>query len=192
MKRTACISIHSRAIRSRWSGSAPRSRASATSLRICTSSAACSAKPSVPRSCRSVVIATCQPPPTSPRRFSAGTRTPVKKISLNSASPVICRSGRTSTPGRVHVDDQVREPGVARRLGVAAREEDAEVGEVRERRPHLLAVRRRSARRRASRSCARRRDRSRRPAPRSPGTRSPRRRGAARGSAPSAPRCRAR
>ena len=58
-----------------------------------------SAKPSVPRSCSSVVIATCQPPPTSPTTFSSGTSTPVKKISLNSASPVIWRSGRTSTPG---------------------------------------------------------------------------------------------
>ena len=43
-------------------------------------------------------------------------------------------------PGRVHVDDQVREPRVPLRLGVAAREQDAEVGEVRERRPDLLAV----------------------------------------------------
>ena len=41
---------------------------------------------------------------------------------------------------RMHVDDEVREPCVARRLRVGAREEDAEVGEVRERRPHLLAV----------------------------------------------------
>jgi hypothetical protein len=46
-----------------------------------------------------VVIATCQPLPTSPRRFSAETWTSLKKISLNSDSPVICRSGRTSTPG---------------------------------------------------------------------------------------------
>ena len=58
-----------------------------------------SAKPSVPRSCSSVVIATCQPPPISPTAFSTGTSTSLKKISLNSASPVICRSGRTSTPG---------------------------------------------------------------------------------------------
>ena len=57
------------------------------------------AKPSVPRSWSSVVIATCQPPPTSPTTFSTGTSTPEKKISLNSASPVIWRSGRTSTPG---------------------------------------------------------------------------------------------
>ena len=42
--------------------------------------------------------------------------------------------------GRVHVDDEVRQVPVARRLGVALRDEDAEVGDVRERRPHLLAV----------------------------------------------------
>ena len=70
-----------------------------TSLFTATSSAAVSAKPSVPRSCSSVVIATCQPWPSSPSRLPAGTSTSVKKISLNSASPVICRSGLTSTPG---------------------------------------------------------------------------------------------
>ncbi len=42
--------------------------------------------------------------------------------------------------GRVHVDDEVREVPVARPLGVALRDEDAEVGDVRERRPDLLAV----------------------------------------------------
>ena len=41
---------------------------------------------------------------------------------------------------RVHVDDEVRQPRVARRLGIGAREQDAEVGDVRERRPDLLAV----------------------------------------------------
>ena len=76
-----------------------RSFASAISLRTATSSVAESAKPSVPRSCSSVVIATCQPSPTPPRMFSFGTWTSVKKISLNSGWPVICTSGRTSTPG---------------------------------------------------------------------------------------------
>ena len=133
-----------RSTRARSRRAAPASRRGPSRARpasgSATSSPAVSAKPSVPRSCRSVVIATCQPPPISPRTFSSGTSTPVKKISLNSASPVIWRSGRTSTPGRVHVDDQVREPGVALALRVAARDEDAVVGDVRERRPHLLAV----------------------------------------------------
>ena len=44
-------------------------------------------------------MATSQPPPISPMTFSTGTSTPLRKISLNSGSPVICVSGRTSTPG---------------------------------------------------------------------------------------------
>ncbi len=190
VNRSACSSIHSRAMRSRWSGVAPRSLARATSLRTEISSAAWSAKPSVPRSCSSVVIATCQPPPISPSTFSCGTSTSVKKISLNSDSPVIWRSGRTSTPGRLHVDDQVGEPVVALRVGVAAGEEDAEVGDVRERRPDLLAVDDEVAVLERARSCGRPRGRSPRPAPRSPGTRSPRRSGSSPGAAASAPRCR--
>ena len=42
--------------------------------------------------------------------------------------------------GRVHVDDQVGEAGVALRVGVGAGEEDAEVRDVRVRRPDLLPV----------------------------------------------------
>ena len=44
-------------------------------------------------------MATVQPSPGSPSIESRGTRTSVKKISLNSGSPVTWRSGRTSTPG---------------------------------------------------------------------------------------------
>ena len=47
----------------------------------------------------SVVIATCQPSPSSPTRIESGMRTSSMNTSLNSASPVICTSGRTSTPG---------------------------------------------------------------------------------------------
>ena len=53
------------------------------------------------RSFISVAVATCQPSPTSPSRWSSGIRTSVRNTSLNSASPVIWRSGRTSTPGAV-------------------------------------------------------------------------------------------
>ena len=53
------------------------------------------------RSFDNVVIATRQPSPTSPMRSASGTRTSVRYTSLNSACPVICRSGRTSTPGAV-------------------------------------------------------------------------------------------
>ena len=41
---------------------------------------------------------------------------------------------------RVHVDDQVREAGVPLRVRVGSRDEDAEVGDVRVRRPDLLPV----------------------------------------------------
>ena len=46
-------------------------------------------------------LATRQPSPSSPRRSASGMCTSVRKTSLNSASPVIWRSGRTSTPGAV-------------------------------------------------------------------------------------------
>ena len=55
--------------------------------------------PMATRSLLRVVWATRQPSPTSPRRRSSGMRTSVRNTSLNSASPVIWRSGRTSTPG---------------------------------------------------------------------------------------------
>ncbi len=51
------------------------------------------------RSFISVVTATRHPSPSPPMRDESGTRTSVKKTSLNSASPVIWKSGRTSTPG---------------------------------------------------------------------------------------------
>ncbi|HEV8566863.1 MAG TPA: hypothetical protein VGQ92_07155 [Actinoplanes sp.] len=57
--------------------------------------------PIATRSFISVVRATRQPSPTSPRRRESCSRTSVRNTSLNSASPVICRSGRTSTPGAV-------------------------------------------------------------------------------------------
>ena len=51
------------------------------------------------RSFISVVTATRHPSPSFPRRAVSGIRASVKKTSLNSASPVIWKSGRTSTPG---------------------------------------------------------------------------------------------
>ena len=67
-------------------------------------------------------------------------RTSVKYTSLNSASPVICRSGRTSTPGRVHVDDEGGEAGVLDRFGVGAHDQQAEARQMGQGRPHLLSV----------------------------------------------------
>ena len=54
--------------------------------------------PRATRSFINVVTATAQPLPTSPNTRSWGIRTSVRKISLNSASPVIWCRGRTSTP----------------------------------------------------------------------------------------------
>jgi hypothetical protein len=51
------------------------------------------------RSSINVPMAILQPSSTSPIRHWSGMTTSVKKTSLNSASPVICRSGLTSTPG---------------------------------------------------------------------------------------------
>src|SRR5579883_1582495 len=56
--------------------------------------------PSAPRrSCINVVVATAQPLPTSPTKFSGGTSASVKNTWLNDAYPFIWRRGRTSTPG---------------------------------------------------------------------------------------------
>jgi hypothetical protein len=44
-------------------------------------------------------LATDQPSSTVPTTFAFGVRASVKKTSLNSASPVISRIGRTSMPG---------------------------------------------------------------------------------------------
>ena len=46
----------------------------------------------------SVARATVQPPLTGPTTSSSGTKTSLKKTSLNSDWPVTIRSGRTSTP----------------------------------------------------------------------------------------------
>ena len=55
--------------------------------------------PSATRSLFSVAVETAQPWPTSPIRSASPMTTSVRNTSLNSASPVACRSGLTSTPG---------------------------------------------------------------------------------------------
>ena len=74
-------------------------RASSSVAPVAISNRAWSPNPSASRSYMRVVIPTCQPWPSVPRMFSAGTRTFSKNTSLNSASPVIWRSGRTVMPG---------------------------------------------------------------------------------------------
>ena len=72
-----------------------------------------------------VVMAMRHPSPSPPRRSTSGMRASVKNTSLNSASPVIWCSGRTSTPGRVHVDQEAGDALVLGDLGVGAGEEQA-------------------------------------------------------------------
>ena len=59
---------------------------------------------------------------------------------MKCAAPVIWRSGRTSTPSRAHVEQEERDAPVLRRVRIGAGEQQAEVGVVRTRRPHLLPV----------------------------------------------------
>ena len=75
----------------------------------------------------------------APTSWSSGTNTSSRNTSLNSASPVICTSGRTSMPGRRHVDDEVGDALVLGHVGVGAGQADAPARELRVRRPHLLA-----------------------------------------------------
>ena len=77
---------------------APVSRARSISSRSAICTLTCSANASPARSCISVVIATDQPLFSPPTMFSSGIRASSMNSSLNSASPVIWRSGRVSTP----------------------------------------------------------------------------------------------
>ncbi len=92
------------------------------------------------RSFISVVMATRQPAPTASRRWLSGMRTSVKKTSLNSASPVIWRRGRTSTPGACMSTMKYVMPRCFGDIGVGARHEQSPTGGMGQRRPHLLAV----------------------------------------------------
>ena len=99
--------------------------------------------PPVPRPARSfmsVVLATAQPLLRSPMMAASDTRASVRKTSLNSAWPVISRSGRTSTPGWcMSIANQVM-PWCLGSSGVGAGDQHAEVGDLAARRPHLLTV----------------------------------------------------
>ena len=87
----------------------------------------------------SVVSATFQPLPTPPTTFSSGIRASSMKSSLNSASPVICRSGRTWTSAcSMSIRKYVR-PLCLARVRVGAGDEHAPLGVLGARRPDLLA-----------------------------------------------------
>ena len=67
-------------------------------------------------------------------------RTSVKKTSLNSASPVIWKSGRTSTPGACMSTRKAVIPLCLGTSGLVRATMQPERGDVGQRRPHLLAV----------------------------------------------------
>ena len=91
------------------------------------------------RSLASVVRAHAHPSVGPPTRQSSGTNTSTSEISLNMAMPVSSRSGRTSMPGRRHVDEEAADAVVAGRVGIGAGQADGPVGPVGHRRPDLLA-----------------------------------------------------
>ena len=78
------------------------------------------------------------PGPRCPTTCSAGTKTSVRKTSLNSASPVIWTSGPHVDPGVGHVDDQRGDALLrARRIRLGAGQAQAPGGELRVRSPDL-------------------------------------------------------
>ncbi len=87
----------------------------------------------------SVVSATFQPLPTPPTTFASGIRASSMNSSLNSASPVIWRSGRTCTAVLLHVHQEVGQALVLGHVGVGARDEHAPLGVLGAAGPHLLA-----------------------------------------------------
>ena len=82
---------------------------------------------------------TSTPPSGHPTRQSSGTNTSTSEISLNMAMPVSSRSGRTSMPGRRHVDQEAPDAVVAGCVGIGAGQADRPVGPVGHRGPDLLA-----------------------------------------------------
>ena len=98
------------------------------------------APPMETRSFISVVTATRQPSPSSPRRAESGIRTSVKKTSLNSASPVIWKSGRTSTPGAFMSTRNAVIPLCLGDVGIRPGHDEPERRDVGQRGPDLLPV----------------------------------------------------
>ena len=92
------------------------------------------------RSLASVVRASFQPSSSSPTRQSSRDEHVVEEDLVEQRLPGRSRrSGRTSMPGALHVDEEVGDALVLRRVGVGAGEADALVGALGDRVPHLLA-----------------------------------------------------
>ena len=93
-----------------------------------------------PRSFDRVEPATRQPSPGAPTSWSSGTNTSSSSTSLNSASPVSCTSGWTSTPGACMSTTKNDRPLCLGAVGVAAGQAHPPVGELRVRGPDLAPV----------------------------------------------------
>ena len=92
------------------------------------------------RSKSSVVVPTYQPRFSSPMRLRAGTRTSSKKTSLKTWPFAMLIERPDGDAGRLHVEQQVADAAVLRRVRVRAGEHEHPVGEVGAGGPDLLAV----------------------------------------------------
>ena len=90
------------------------------------------------RSKSRVDIAAYHPRFTSPMTFSLGTRTLSRNISLNRWWPVRSVIPRTSTPGSLHVDEEIGDAAVLGGVGVRTGEEVTPVRHVGAAGPYLL------------------------------------------------------
>src|SRR6058998_2863948 len=140
------VSIQSWAIFCRITGSLVRTRPSfsmrrASSMRPSSAmrSRTWSPNPSARRSYISVVSPTCQPLLRPPRISDSWTRTLSKKTSeLGIARDLLERLHRHA--GQAHVEQEVRDALVPRRVGIGPRQQHHAIGDVGQRRPHLLPV----------------------------------------------------
>src|SRR5581483_7816688 len=140
VSRLTSASTHSFISRSRWTGSVrPVRFQTSTATAMAPLPRLARPPPIDTRSFISVVIETRQPSPSPPRRRSSGRRTSLRYTSWNSASPVICRSGRTSTPSACMSQMKYVRPGCFGTSG-SVRVTRKPAGDVGQRRPDLLPV----------------------------------------------------
>ena len=116
-----------------------RARASAKTWSSSRSKPTCCASVDTPRSKPSSAIATRQPSPTSPTTRSAPVRGAVEEDLVELAAAGDLHDRADLDTGLVHRHEQERQPGVASRRRIGARDHEAPVGHVRERGPDLLA-----------------------------------------------------
>ncbi len=96
--------------------------------------------PDAPRSNDSSSIAVRQPSSMPPSTSVAGTRASVKNTSPNSLAPLICLSGRASTPGWCMSMSSIEMPRCRSRTGIGADQGEDLVAVHGVGGPHLLAV----------------------------------------------------